>query len=1148
MTSIAQWLVHPWAQDLIGALCHSLWQGILIATVLYTSLNRMSKVQPQTRYMACLSALLILLCLVFGTFAVLQLEHPEPTTMNTSERSMIADSPETMVPSPTQFPEPQRHIQASRSVPWHTWALCVWAVGVCIMFVRMVGLLLGVHTLTRQSVPVENSDIPDLINTIKAQLGIGCQILVVTGEHILSPGVIGFFRPILLLPMSLATGVPSDDLEAILLHELAHIRRYDYVVNFFQMVIEALLFFNPTVWWINRQIRLEREACCDAVAVTTSGQRMRYAELLLQWSRQVPRSQTEVTAMVGFSQSPKQSLIERIKRIALPNHTPQIHLRLSSILGMFALSILLLAALWKTTDTTVVLAAKILTPAQRAHRIDKIDRSYGAQAVQYGPEDGVTIAGTVRAENGSDLPDNFYMSILGQSSAMSSSSGTWVKNGTFHDTMHDYFDTFYLLVERLDFAPAYVGPFHAEPGATIDNIEVVLTHGFPGVIEVVDEQNNPVEDAMFEGHYNVFKTFWSGSQNLQGLRTDKQGRAIIKKTIARLMTLDILAQGYQYVRNQSVSLEPNQPTRLILAASTPTTGTVQDDQTGTPIQGASLRLWKDHTSQLYIEGHGNIWATTDAQGKFALTTLSNSQPYTFIIEASDHQYTRVTNVVMGENGRVVRLKPKRHIRGHVLGDPPIQSIYDKESQSWTPKTPVLKFSCAFEDEYTFGNGYAALTESDGRFTFDISDVYGDTIEIKTGDKRVSLKFGDRDVDDLVIDLRPLAERTQDSNDIRTVVLQFNPPQSIDSNDFQVSISAVSQKDREAGQWGQWTKYRIQNNQIELTVPTPGLISYSRGSFNPYSDEGKYIRPLWIEGKNQIPVPREKSPFEIEVPLYPAGTIYGQIHVPEPTRLTRSSQDVDIQLFAVETPDYMTSPTHNREIPFNGYWHPTDKYSLAPVPLGGTYVVVAHYQFGWIKSEPIRLEQGSSIIQYDLDFPRGVDVTGTITSPQGQSLSNVSVSLQYATKIGTKNWSTPHHVIHADHQGRFVFAGVNPNIAGTYSLKIKESDDYEPVEMNIRPGTRPYHIKLTRAARITGRVVNSQGQPLDGLTVFANEQIKRTTFYQAAIASPSDSNGHFELKSLKHKARYELRVQDHSLQNQVRFTAGDEADLTLTVKD
>ncbi|NQV34638.1 MAG: hypothetical protein HQ515_18235, partial [Phycisphaeraceae bacterium] len=836
--------------------------------------------------------------------------------------------------------------------------------------------------------------------------------------------------------------------------------RYDYGVNFVQMVIEALLFFNPAVWWINRQIRLEREACCDAVAVTFSGQRARYAELLMQWSKP-----NQVAAMASFSTRKHASLAERVKRIVLPHHTPRIHLSLLSILGMFLLTALLLAALWKTTDTAVVLAAKILTPAQRADTIDQIDRSYGAQAVQKRPEDRVTIEGSVRAADGSALPNDFYIRILGQNSTGETSSGTRVKNGKFRHTMDDYYETLYLLVERLDFATAYVGPFDAERGETIDNIDVVLTHGFPGVIEVVDKKGDPIEGAAINGSYEVFERSWRGAQYLQDVISDEQGRIVIEKAITRPMKVDIWAKGYQYTCDIPCTLTPEKPTRLSLKRALPTTGTIVDTRTGSAVPNASIRIWRDHSSRHNYREYGTIWGTSDQEGRFGLTTLTKDHTYTFLIETPDHQYTRLKDVHMGDRNLLVQLDPKRHIRGVVLGQPPVEPVYNSHSRTWSKNGPVLKFMSGFEDEYSFHSSNTQLTEANGRFEFDISDVYGDTIEIKTGDKRARLKFGNGDVEDLVIDLRPLTERHQDSDEMRAVVLQFNPPEGIDCNDFQVTVSAVSQKDREAGHWGQWIKYTIQDNQIRLAVPTPGLISYGRGSLDPSRDKGTYIRPLWIEGKHQIPVSGDESPFMIDVPLHPAGTIYGQIHVPEQKHLTRSSQDVDIQLLALDTPDYMTSLGFNREIPFNGYWRPTDRYSIAPVPLGGTYVVVAQYQFGWIKSNPIDLKEGQSIAQCDLVFPRGVDVTGTVTSGRNQPLASVSVSLQFTTKIGNRPWSTAHHVIRTDHQGRFVFAGVNPEIKGTYLLRVESPKDYAPVtDIKIKPRQRPYVIKLKPSIR------------------------------------------------------------------------------------
>ena len=1145
---MTQWLTDPLAQDMAMTLVHSVWQGAVLAGMLYGLLNCAGKIQPMTRYLISTGTLVVLVLCIFGTLAVLRLDLSE----NSSSGHTRTIEPALDMPDPIEnafAPGPVLLIEdhVSDTTPWQAWALCAWAAGACLMLMRMLALLVGVHRLTRQCVPLADPAILTLIESLKTKLRVGRRILVVTGDCILSPGVIGFFRPILLVPASLATGAPREDLEAIVLHELAHILRYDYLVNFFQMVVESLLFFSPAVWWINRQIRLEREACCDAVAVSVSGQRLRYAEILMQWSSRPPLQHNQVAAMTGFSTPENTSLAERIKRIVLHNHKPHIHLTWLSLVGMLALTFLLFTALWKTTDSAVVFAARILTPAQRAETIDHIDQNYGAQAARHGPEDHVTIKGTVRAADGSDLPDDFYMSILGQSPTISSSSGTRVKKGRFEYTMQTYLDSFYLVVDRLDFAPAFVGPFYSKPGATIDNIDVVLTQGFPGVIQVVNEQGDPVEGAVLSGHYSVFKNFWSGSQKLQDLGTDSRGRVLVEKAITRPMTLDILAQGYQYVRNISVTQDPNQPTRLVLVSSTPTTGTILDDRTGRPIQGASLRVYRDHTNQLYAEGRGDIWATTDTQGHFSLSTLHASRPYTFIIETTDHQFTRIKDIAMGETDQVFRLKPKHHIRGHVLGEPQVDRVYDQSSHAWQ-EYPILRFSYGFEDEYTFRPGQVRLSESDGQLTFDITDVFGDTIKIETGDKRLRLKCEDKDVNGLVIDLRPASERLQGSKNGRTVVLQFDPPTGIDCNETQVSLSIISREDREAGHWGQWTKHTTQDNQIGLTVPAPGLLGYSHGHFDPHNSEGTFLRTFWIEGKSQIPVPPGDSPLVINVPLHPAGTIYGQINVPKKSLARHSTQDVSIQLLAIDKPDYMRHRKGDLEIPTSSYWRPSDKYALAPVPLGGTYVVVARYLYGWTMSQPIQLEVGRSIAQYNLDFSRGVDITGTILSDENQPMANMQVSLGLSSSIGEEDWRTGHYIIRTDHQGRFVFEGVNPDMDGTYSIKVDGAGDYESVDMKVKPRTRPYRIELRHAARVTGRIVDAQGRALTGLTVYANERQKRITYHQAAVASPSDGSGHFELKGLKHKTTYELNVQDHSLLRKIRIKAGQDTDVTLTVTD
>jgi hypothetical protein len=94
------------------------------------------------------------------------------------------------------------------------------------------------------------------------------------------PALVGWLRPVILLPASVVTGMPATHLDAVIAHELAHVRRHDYLINALQAVVETLLFYHPAVWWCSRQVRIEREHCCDDLAVMACGDRVEYATAL----------------------------------------------------------------------------------------------------------------------------------------------------------------------------------------------------------------------------------------------------------------------------------------------------------------------------------------------------------------------------------------------------------------------------------------------------------------------------------------------------------------------------------------------------------------------------------------------------------------------------------------------------------------------------------------------------------------------------------------------------------------------------------------------------------------------------------------------------------------------------------------------------
>ena len=112
------------------------------------------------------------------------------------------------------------------------------------------------------------------------RLRVGHAVQLLESTLVKVPTVIGWLRPVILLPAGILAEMPPQQLEMILAHELAHVRRYDFLLNLVQTAVETLLFYHPAVWWVSRRIRIEREACCDDLAAAAAGNRLLYARAL----------------------------------------------------------------------------------------------------------------------------------------------------------------------------------------------------------------------------------------------------------------------------------------------------------------------------------------------------------------------------------------------------------------------------------------------------------------------------------------------------------------------------------------------------------------------------------------------------------------------------------------------------------------------------------------------------------------------------------------------------------------------------------------------------------------------------------------------------------------------------------------------------
>jgi hypothetical protein len=179
--------------------------------------------------------------------------------------------------------------------------------GVLIISARSLGGWISIQRMRRRATPIESRGCRSCLARLTERLAIRRSVALLESEQVHVPSVMGWLRPAILLPFSAMTGMSIQHVEAILAHELAHVRRNDYLVNLIQTAVETLLFYHPAIWWISRQVRNERENCCDDLAVRAIGDVRVYSAALA--AMEEIRMIEPALAVSGGS------LVERIRRL-----------------------------------------------------------------------------------------------------------------------------------------------------------------------------------------------------------------------------------------------------------------------------------------------------------------------------------------------------------------------------------------------------------------------------------------------------------------------------------------------------------------------------------------------------------------------------------------------------------------------------------------------------------------------------------------------------------------------------------------------------------------------------------------------------------------------------------------------------------------
>lgn len=349
--------LNPLVERFALVLMHSLWQALLVVNVVAIALAALARAKPAVRYLVALGGLLMLPLFPIVTWMLVE---PTPTPLGAPMVS-ASDAPLDPLPRLSQLravdtlPVAETTVDRCQRVASSVDRFCrrnatglalAWSLGVVVFAFRLLLAWLSVTRLRRDGGQPVPDCVRDTLDKLAAIIGVRRPVDLRASDRVDGPAVMGWFRPLILLPAHALTGLSTEELSHVLAHELAHVRRGDYAVNLLQCVIEMLFFHHPAVWWLSHQVREEREHCCDEIAIAACGDRFAYARSLATLDDIRPESRPHLFALGTRGGR----LMNRIRRL-LGVPTPSASGSGALVLGVFASALVVAVFLGSSSAT-----------------------------------------------------------------------------------------------------------------------------------------------------------------------------------------------------------------------------------------------------------------------------------------------------------------------------------------------------------------------------------------------------------------------------------------------------------------------------------------------------------------------------------------------------------------------------------------------------------------------------------------------------------------------------------------------------------------------------------------------------------------------------------------------------------------------------
>ena len=1087
MTLILDWLSGPTAESLCFALLHSLWQGAAWCALLLFLLRRIPSYRPQARYamsLTCLYGLLVGACV---TWSVLRQPTPSLTSVVDIGGSPKIEAALPPISHPESMAAPGNLAEAS---PTHTlviaslapWVVAVWMVGASVCLLLSSRHVAAVRRF-RSGMPIDDPLALQVIQKLVSGFNLTRPVQLLSVDGLAVPGVVGVLKPVILIPSSLVSGLTPDQWEAILAHELAHIRRWDYLVNLSQLVIESLLFFNPAVWWLSRQVRLEREACCDAAAVQITAQPFQYAELLVEFAERLQSTSARGLAPnVAFSRASDSSLLERVRRILTPRQRTELTVRRPLAVSFLIVGLFAVVLLQAGTDVAVTVAARMWNDEERVARLSETSRQLNGEA-----EEKLTIRGTIEFEG--KKPARQLVEVYAKTYRGNSTAGSQLvpidlaKTSEFEETVGP--GIVYLAFCHPDFMVTQIGPYGANDLPMVDGVRVALERGIDVPVEIVDETGIPVAGAQ------ILATPENGSTLRKASTTDKNGRAVLKHINPELVyDLWITAPGFQETHQFHQKLASDTLARCSMSHAQPATGIVVDHR-GNPIANATV---KDvHKRRPGAEHNGGLHqkplTTTDDEGRFVLTELVSGWTYDLAVESENHAPAYFTGVKPGDEDVRIELGPPIAVAGIVRGP-------TGQLKTFTRGKPILwrlhlRSQTGDEDSGYGVYGRVGMELVDGIGHFKLPPMASGKMRIEIGDALVERKLT-ASIDDLEIDL--VKDARHDQPPTREVQIFFT------RDGTRVSPGGTLQIDgRGPGKFrNEQRSYPIDGGKVEAELFVPDHLHFdSRGMigfwFNPYSHT-----PEIVEGE---------GPLEIEIPVRQAGAVKGVVYNADGTPASNASASVIFSL---------AYPTPRGETSFGGGYssRTNDKgeFFISPIPFGAECSIRASQQKNIALAGEFTVNAENALPSFSVKLGEAIDTVVRVVDPAGAPLAGLPVALECRHPQAPISWGPPEIT---NRQGEVRFSQLSPELEGHYEVTLDTTRDYVPIVAQLERMGGTMTIRLARGKVIEGTLLNSQNSPVAGVRLQAKPVSWNAgeLLRQYEPEARTDSQGRFRFSNL-----------------------------------